>query len=44
MGASIAEVSWLEEPLAIELSIEELLTDLDQGWSGWDPTPEEARA
>jgi hypothetical protein len=29
--------TWFEEPVRIELSVEELLADLDEDWARWDP-------
>lgn len=28
--------TWFEEPVRIELSVEELLADLDEDWARWD--------
>lgn len=36
MTTKSEEQAWFEEPLRIELTVEELLSDLDEGWSRWN--------
>jgi hypothetical protein len=38
---SSTAVSWLEEPLSIELTTAELMADLDEAWATWEPSPDE---